>query len=513
MSTSPSETFRDSHLQGNASSQAYLPLFFEPEDRLAKIQEFFPEIDTYYQGYAEKNHFQGFAYGIVLDGVLVHSGSCGFADLDKKIPVSPHSMFRIASMTKSFTAMAILMLRDACKLKLDDPVYFYIPEIKNQRLTHDSPVLTIRDLLMHTAGFPNDDPWSDRKLGETEGDFIALLKKGLFFSNPAGIAYEYSNLGYTMLGYIIQKVTGTSYQTFIAENIWKPLGMQAAWDFKRVPAAQLAQGYRWIDGKIEPVQMLEDGIFGAMGGIIASVESFSRYMALHLSAWPPRNDSESGPIKRSSIREMQQPMIFKELLTSFKYSDERECALSTAYGYGLNWVRDSHGRTFLGHSGGLPGFGSNWSILHEYGLGVILLANTTYAPATKVNWDVLDKLVCRTRLKPRQLPTSQIFKKRYDALVNILPSWENAVSTGIFAANFFLDNPIHVLKRDTINLFAKAGKVVSIGEVLPQNQLHGNFIVICEKMDLKVDFALTPENPPLIQHVQIKEVEIKEHKR
>lgn len=101
-------------------TQAYLPPYFEDNDRLTKIQVLFSEIDEMYRKHAEKNGYPGYAYGILLDGELIHFGSGGFINVDQKIPATPQSMFRIASMTKSFTAMAILRLRDEGKLRLDD---------------------------------------------------------------------------------------------------------------------------------------------------------------------------------------------------------------------------------------------------------------------------------------------------------------------------------------------------------------------------------------------------------
>lgn len=494
----------DTVFASGQNMQPYLPPSFNDSDRLAKIQALFPEIDQMYKEYAEKNHFPGYAYGMMVDGQLVYSGAGGFIDLDNKTPATAQSMFRIASMTKSFTAMAILRLRDENKLQLDDPVYIYIPEIKDQQLTADAPVITIRDLLTHAAGFPTDDPWADRRLDDTEEEFIALLKKGLFFSNTTGTAYEYSNLGYAMLGYIISKVTGVCYAEYIDETI----GLQGiSWDFTKVPPSQLVHGYRWIDENWKEEELLQDGIFGAMGGIITSVESFSQYAALHLSAWPPRNDIETASLKRSSLREMHQPWRFKALVVD-KYPDGRERITSSGYSYGLNWSRDEQGRVFVGHSGGLPGFGSNWYILPEYGVGVVLFANVTYAPAFKINLEVLDKLVVAAQLKPRQLPASDILNDRKKALVQLLPNWENAAASAIFADNFFLDYSISSLKKETNELFAKAGQIISIGDLIAENQLRGYFVIEGEKINLQIRFALTPENPALIQQFQIKKYEI-----
>src|SRR5579872_1372408 len=290
-------------------AQSYKPPVFTDPGRLKKIELTYAVIDKIYKDYAEQNHFPGLVYGIVVDGKLVHAGGIGYTDLANKTDANAQSDFRIASMSKSFTAMAILKLRDEGKLKLDDPVYLYIPEAKNmKRLTEDAPPLTIRNLLTHTAGYPEDNPWGDRQLANTGAQLIALYKKGISFSNDPGIGYEYSNLGFATLGYIIKKVTGESYQKYITDNILKPLGMtHTYYEYTRVPASRLAHGYRWLDGKWVEQPMLHDGSYGAMGGMITSIEDFAKYMAFHQSAWPPRDDAETGPIKRSSVREMQYP--------------------------------------------------------------------------------------------------------------------------------------------------------------------------------------------------------------
>ena len=135
------------------------------DERLQNIKAALPQIDQIFKEYAQKNHYPAFVYGLVLDGKLIHSGNIGYANLQKKIPANNQTDFRIASMSKSVTAMAILKLRDEGKLKLDDPAYLYVPELKSQHLpTKDAPAITIRNLLTHSAGFPEDNPWGDRQL-------------------------------------------------------------------------------------------------------------------------------------------------------------------------------------------------------------------------------------------------------------------------------------------------------------------------------------------------------------
>lgn len=483
----------------------YKPAGFTQTNRLEKIKPLLPIIEQLYKNHAEKNHFPGYSFGVVLDGELVFSGNGGYLDIIKKNPVTSQSMFRIASMSKSFTAMAIVKLRDEGKLRLDDAVEKYIPELKGQKLTKDAPTLTIRDLLTHSGGFPQDDPWGDRQLADTEEELLALIKKGLHFSNVTGLQYEYSNLGFTMLGYIIHKVSGKPYSEYIAEHIWKPLGMnEAAWEYSKVPPASLAKGHRWINNNWRDEPLLHDGIFGSMGGMITSLSSFSKYMALHMNAWPPSNETETGPVKRSSIREMHQPQRFSSLNAQYRYPDGRICPMVTAYGYGLRWSKDCEGRTTVGHSGGLPGFGSNWVIATDYGIGVVFFANVTYASTAGVNAQVLDTLIRGGGLKPRVLPASDVLKNAQQGLIALLPDWNNSKTSTLFADNFFDDYPVEDLKEEARKIFDAAGKIIRIGEMVPENQLRGTCILECEKGRVQIFFTLTPENPAKIQEYRIR---------
>ena len=483
----------------------YLPPFFKDSNRLEKLSTAFPVVEKMVQKYAADNHFPGYSFGIVLDGKLVYTTSGGYSNLGNKTPATTASMFRIASMSKSFTAMAIVKLRDEGKLHLDDAVSKYIPELKNQGLTQDAAPITIRDLLTHSAGFPEDNPWGDRQLEKSSQEFLAFIKKGIHFSNATGLSYEYSNVGFTMLGYIIEKVTGKNYGAYIKENIWKPLNMEASWEFSSIDDAKLAHGYRWINNNWTEEPLLHDGIYGAMGGMITSVVSFSKYVSLHLDAWPPRNNTETGPIERSSIREMHQPSRFIGLNANYKYPSGRACATTAAYGYGLSWLKDCLGRTSIAHSGGLPGFGSNWRILPEYGLGVILLANVTYAPTALFNTMVIDTLLRMgtVDLQPRILPASSTLKNAQAKLTALLPSWKNAAASNLFAENFFDDYKIDALIKEATSIFDAAGAVHKTGDMIPENELRGYYYLHAKNGTIKISFTLTPTNPSQIQEYHI----------
>ncbi|MFD1142890.1 serine hydrolase domain-containing protein [Larkinella insperata] len=497
----------DDRLPVTYSTTYQAPAFTDPQ-RPEKIRQVFPIIDSLYRNHALKNNFPGLAFGVVVDGQLVHAGGFGYTDVAKKTAVTPKSGFRIASMTKSVTTMAVLKLRDEGKLRLDDPAHLYIPELKKLRyLTADSPLITVRHLMTHSAGFPEDNPWGDRQLADSPADLTKLIAGGLSLSNAPGVTYEYSNLAFAMLGAIITKVSGKPYQQYINEAIFKPLGMtHTVWEYTKVPANELAHGYRWLDNSWVEEPLLHDGSHGAMGGLITSIEDFSKYMAFHESAWPPRSDAETGPVKRSSVREMQQPWTFHNLTASFKYPSGRACPTASGYGYGLRWTRDCEGRVYVGHTGGLPGFGSQWWIMPEYGIGVVAYGNLTYAGMAPVNWAVLDTLIRTAGLKPRALPVSGILAQRKAELVQLLPNWTNAEQSTIFAENFFPDQSLENRRKGIQALYAKAGTIVRIGELVPENQLRGHFLLEGEKANIDVFFTLTPEVPALIQQLDFKEI-------
>jgi CubicO group peptidase (beta-lactamase class C family) len=480
----------------------FTPNTYNDPSRNTRIAQTFPMVEALYKKYAEKNNIPGYAFGIVIDGELVFKGSGGFANLEDSIPATTSSMFRIASMSKSFTSLAILHLRDAGKLHLDDAVEKYIPSLKGQALTLDAPPITIRHLMSHSAGFPEDNPWGDRQLADTEQELLDMIKKGISFSNSTGLEYEYSNFGFAMLGYIIHKVSGMTYDAYIQKHILSPIGMDATkYEYAQVPKNTLANGYRFIDGKWRKETLLHDGIYGAMGGMITSIDMFSKYVALHELAWPARNDKETFPVKRSTLREMHQSSKFISLNDAYTFPSGRKLATTNSYTYGLNWMTDALGRTNIGHSGGLPGYGSNWRFMPEYGLGIMFFANRTYAPASAINIAMLDTIVQMAKLKPRLVSISPILAQRNKELISIITTWESPLP--IFADNFFDDYPIDALKKMSKQLFEEAGKIVQVNTIVAENQLRGYCLIQCERKTLKLSFTLTPENPALVQEYKL----------
>jgi len=481
------------------------PAFADPAGRRARVDAILPEIDREFRDCAEKKNYPGLVWGLVLDGALVHTGAVGFADIAKKIPAAADTRFRIASMTKSFTALAILKLRDAGKLRLDEPVATYVPALaRTAPLTGDAPPITIRHLLMMAPGFPEDNPWGDRQLADTVPELDALLRDGLALANPPGVVFEYSNLAYALLGQIISSVTGQSYQRWITETMLRPLGMKdTVWEFTEVPAGKLALGYRGTKEAWELEPLLHDGTYGAMGGLLSTVDDFARYAALHIGAWPPRDGPELAVVRRATLREMHLPALFSGLAAQAKGLEGAAQPAVNFYAYGLSWMHDSRGVTRVGHSGGLPGFGSNWRFFPEYGFAVLSFANLTYAGTGAVNARVADLLLDRAKLPRRALPPSPILRTRAAQVAELVRTWDAALAARIVAENFFPDRSAAAWREQARTTLAKAGDVLTAGEIVPENQLRGTFPLTGEKGRVDVFFTLTPEKEPRVQELRL----------
>lgn len=484
----------------------YQPPAFKETDRIARVTAAKQVVDSLYRSYAERRKLPGLVWGVVVNGRLVHTGQVGHANVKEQIPADSRSLFRIASMSKSVTAMAVMKLWEEGKVQLDAPAETYLPEMKGLKLlTADARLITVRDLLTHGAGFPEDNPWGDRRLADSDQELIDFVRGGISFSNVPGVEFEYANLGFALLGRIVTVVSGMPYQQYTTEQILKPLGMTSTtWEWKDIPEDRLALGYQRREGELELEPLLHDGSWGAMGGLITSIEDFSKYVAFHLSAWPPRDGDDLGPVRRSSVREMQHPWRFGGFNANPRWPNGRVCAIATAYGYGLNWIQDCEGRTMSGHSGGLPGFGSNWTIMREHGIGILSFANLTYAGTSGINMIVLDTLVKMADLRPRALPPSKVLEQRKDELMKVLPDWKDAERSGLFADNFFPDTSVAAWRKQSQDLFAKIGAVKNVGPVDPENQLRGTFVIEGENGSIVVFFTLTPEREPKIQQLRLR---------
>lgn len=489
-------------------SAANPPAVFTDPARQAKLATAFPEIDRLVTAFMADRHVPGAAWGIVIDGTLAHIGVSGYRDLSGKAPVTRDSVFRIASMTKSFTAMAILKLRDEGRLSLDDLAERHVPELKNLRYpTTDSPRITVRHLMSHAAGFPEDNPWGDQQLAATDDEFTRILQQGIPFSNPPGVAYEYANYGFAILGRIVTNVSGRPYPQYIAESILRPLGMRSTTlEPAAVPRDRLAHGYRWEDERWKEEPPLPDGAFGAMGGMLTSIADLSTYVGAFLDAWPPRDGAETGPVRRASLREMQQVWRSRPA-TVTRTADGGANLNSGGYGYGLGITQSCAFDHIVAHSGGLPGYGSLMRWLPEYGVGIVSFGNVTYTGWGGVVGTAFDLLAKTGGLQPRMPQPSPSLVESRDAVSRLIMNWNDTQADQVAAMNLFLDRSKERRRDEIVDLRAQVGTCSAPAEFdSVENWLRGQWTMTCERGDLRVSITLAPTLPPRVQFLDVSAV-------
>ena len=484
-----------SALSAHASSQPNAPV----------AADAFASIDRTFEEYRLDAHVPGLAYAIVADGRLVHTGSLGVQDLETNRPVTPDTLFRIASMTKAFTALAILKLRDDGSLLLDAPAEEYLPELRGWKYpTQDSPRIRVRDLLNHTAGFVTDDPWGDRQTPLPEAEFTRMLKAGVPFTRAPGTAMEYSNLGYAMLGRIVGNLSRQPYKDYVERTLLRPLGMAASgFEVEKAPLPLRALGYRWEDDQWRQEPPLAHGSFGAMGGLQTSAAEYAKYVAWLLSAWPARDGADSGPVRRSSVRELAQGSNFPRLRPRFGRSGADACRQATAYGMGMIVAVDCDLGLTLSHGGGYPGYGSHVLLLPEHGIGIFAFANRTYAGPAPPVWDAAVALHKAGWLKGRATPVSDALASGYRAAGASYGSGEVTSVGGMLAMNFLLDRSAESWARELARLKRQVGDCDTATPITPTGALAGEFAWRCERGRLKGSLLLAPTDPPTIQAFRI----------
>jgi len=459
------------------------------------------KLDPLFQEFMIDNHVPGLVYGVVADGKPMRIRAFGIRDVKDKAPVQNDTAFRIASMSKQFTALATLRLRDAGKLSLDAPAEKYVPELLTlQYPTRDSPKITVRDLLSHAGGFVTDDPWGDRQLDTAPEEFSRFVAAGVPFSRTPGTAWEYSNFGFALVGRIVTNVSRSNYSSYIGSTIFQPLGMtRTGWDINAIPAGQRAIGYRWENDAWVEEPALGPGEYGAMGGVITTAPDYARYVAWVLDAWPARDVAEDNIVKRASVREITRPANFAAVSPP---DEPGGCARSRAYGYGMNAFNDCVLGMHFGHSGGLPGFGSNVVFIPSRGLAVYAFTNRTYAPASRVVRDAANALVRSGAFPERTLPLSPALVEVARKIERVYASGDVTGARELFAANLLLDLGAAARNRQLARLKEGFGDCKLAEDQRAETAMSATLVLGCDGGRLEVKVILAPTSPATLQTLE-----------
>lgn len=466
----------------------------------APIASLLPRIDSIVERYMQGAHVPGVVYGIVRHGRVEHIGTMGVQELEARRPVTPGTLFRIASMSKAFTALAILKLRDEGKLILDAPAETYVPELRGwQYPTSDSPRLRVRDLLSHVGGFVTDDPWGDRQTVLPEADFTRMLQDGVPFSRAPGIGHEYSNFGYALLGRIVSNVSGRPYKDYIEQEIMRPLGMtDTGYDITVSPADRRALGYRWENDAFAREPDMVHGAFGAMGGVQTTASDYAKWVTFLLSVWPPRDGAEQGPARRSSVRELGQGLNFPSR-GQRPGTSTPSCTQATTYGMGMRVSQDCDAGYTLAHGGGYPGYGSYLLLLPDHDIGIFAFANRTYAGPAGMLWDIVMELRKAGWLTGRTIPVSTALAQLYGTTQSMFTAGSIEPGRGSLASNFLMDRSEANWAAAFARLATQAGSCRTDAGIVATGALGGRFMWSCERGTVHGDLLLAPTNPPTIQ--------------
>ena len=301
----------------------------------------------------------GVSLGIVRDQELLWSGGFGYADLASSRAMDADTIFGVASITKTFTATAIMQLRDKEKLALDDQVTKYIPEVKKVRCRHGSiRDLTLRRLMTHRTGLIGETPtghWSNMTF-PSRAEIIAALPKTEVVSETDA-TFKYNNLAFVLLGEVIARVSRRSYRDFIRRQILEPLGMESS-GFE-VSNPRNATGYmpeRYQDAPAIAPDPPTNGYIAA-AGLRSCVTDLAKWISLQLRA----GAEDAGVLGGKSLSEMHRISFVEP---------------GWLAGYGLCWMASRFGENiYMHHGGSVPGFLSMVAFNKPHKLGVVVLTN------------------------------------------------------------------------------------------------------------------------------------------
>jgi CubicO group peptidase (beta-lactamase class C family) len=239
------------------------------------------------------------------DGIVFGQGFGETVLGDGMVP-DRDTVFRIASCTKSFTCTMLLILRDRGQLNLDAPITDFVPAFRALSPAAAPVTPTVRMLMTMSAGFVTDNPWGDRMEELTRAELNEFVAAGVSYIATPGTGFEYSNLGYALLGEVIAEVTGLSYVDAVSTEILTPLGFTSTrFDRDPSPDIKTALGYRLANGAWAEQPITGPGMFSAMGGLFSTATDIVRWSLWLARALGPE-DSSDGPLSSASRRELQQ---------------------------------------------------------------------------------------------------------------------------------------------------------------------------------------------------------------
>ncbi|MBA4849524.1 serine hydrolase [Emticicia sp. BO119] len=326
-------------------------------------------VDKYILARMAQSKIPAISIGIVYKGDLIYANAYGKANLEHNIALKPESPFKLASLTKPFTAFAILQLFEKGKIKLDEKASFYL---KNLPIKWET--ITVRQLLSHTSGLADyfqspDWSWQNSwRLDLSHKEFIAMNEKSPIIFSP-GERMQYCNTNYYLLGMIIEVITGKSYNQYLKEEIFEPLGMSHTQiDKSEMLISDRVNGYTLSDKKLLNAEYTSNTWAYSEGGLISTVEDLAKFdKALYSEAL----------LRKETIKEMWSPSKLK----NGKEGVIGDNGAGNPNHYGLGWfLSDYKGHKLTLAGGNKPGFTCTYFHFEDKSLSIIILSNLSSSP-------------------------------------------------------------------------------------------------------------------------------------
>ena len=357
----------------------FLALLAAPFVQPSTFADRWVKVAAFYRQRLQQAGIAGSSLVFLKDGTIAAKAFEGFQDVATKHPVDEHTIYHWASITKTFTGVAIMQLRDRGQLSLDDSVIKYVPELRDVHNPFgDMSQVTIRQLMSHSAGFRaptwpwgGDRPWHPFEPTRWE-QLVAMLPYTELLFKP-GTKYSYSNPGVIFLGRIIEHFSGDPYEVYIAKNLFMPLGMTRSF-FDRAPyhlVANRSHSYERSDAGLQELPFdFDTGITVSNGGLNAPLDDMGKWLAFLIgeAGTGAHRERFDDVLKRSSLDEMFTPQLPARDGEGGSGSDVR---------VGLSFFIERHGGTeLIGHSGEQNGFISHLYFHRPSRSGYIVSFNT-----------------------------------------------------------------------------------------------------------------------------------------
>lgn len=319
----------------------------------------------------------GVSYGIMVGDSLIMSESYGLAQLEPVVPLSVESSFRIASVTKSFTATAIMQLIESDKISLDTPIESFLPDYPN------ASRITIYHLLSHTSGIPNwwiggmpEDEPTNFPMCKMPHKYLARMETPSLFE--PGKQYDYSNSGYVLLGEILEHISEQSYEAYLAEHIFQPAGMtHTEMEYQENSQANWAWGYGWNPEQEQPFvgpEPFSSGMPFSAGGLRSTIPDLLKFSTALL---------EGKLVSQATLDKMMQYSTLNSGEPGFTnlYLPEghirRFPPQTRNWGYGLGFeIAEKFGKKVISHGGDIMGYNAFFMYLPHNDIRFVILSNT-----------------------------------------------------------------------------------------------------------------------------------------